>query len=94
MENEVQIMATTNPAPPSGLIVKSYSESEVKLEWMESQVPPTETLVNYAVEYYRVDHKTKQPISGTTKTVNTRNKFITVGALPSGATYIFRVKVC
>ena len=50
LQTSVRISATTNPSPPTGLIVKHVDDSSVELEWRESTIPPGETLVNYVVE--------------------------------------------
>ena len=91
----VKIAATTNPSPPTGFIVKHVDGSSVKLEWRRSTIPPGETLVNYVVEYIKVDLKTKQPVAGaTTSSSKTYQESATISALPSGVTYLFKVKVC
>ena len=94
-KSSVRISATTNPSPPTGLIVKHVGDSSVKLEWRKSIIPPGETLVNYVIEYMKVDSKTKQPLTGATmSSFKSDQETATVSALPSGVTYLFKVKVC
>ena len=94
-KTSVSIAATTSPSPPTGLIIKYVDGSSVKLEWRRSTIPPGEILVNFVVEYIKVDSKTKQPLAGaTTSSWKTRQETTTISALPSGVTFLFKVKVC
>lgn len=93
-QTSVSIAATTNPSPPTGLIIKYVDGSSVKLEWKRSTIPPGETLVNYVIDYIKFDSKTKQPLAGaTTSSFKSNQETVTITKLPSGVTFLFKVKM-
>merc|ERR1719232_2245894 len=91
--NSVQLTLSTNPSPPIRMQVLNATTDSVSLKWDKPMISPIARLLRYSVEITRVDPASKQALSTGSQSAESETEFVTVGALASGATYSFQVKV-
>lgn len=91
--NSVQLTVSTNPSPPTRFQVLKTTRDSVSLKWDKPLISPVASLLRYSVEITRVDPHSKEDISAGSQSVESETETVTVGALASGGTYKFNVKV-